>query len=88
MGAEGSSETSVSIYQTTWHHIPEHFTLTAVSTQSSSFLHPFTSVDISSGWLNQRAPALPSKAVVFNLFVRVPLDIISLQLCTPKAVGP
>jgi hypothetical protein len=25
--------------------------------------------------------------VVFNLFVRVPPDIISLQLCTPKVVG-
>jgi hypothetical protein len=28
-----------------------------------------------------------SGAVVFNLFVRVPPDIISLQLGTPKVVG-
>jgi hypothetical protein len=26
-------------------------------------------------------------AVVFNLFARVPPDVISLRLCTPKVVG-
>jgi hypothetical protein len=28
-----------------------------------------------------------SRTVVFNFFVRVPPDIISLQLCTPKVIG-